>query len=177
MPPDPEGGRLGNILHCFTVDGPFNSLTTLVEGEVETFDTAGVVNGAIERFPPALFLRETALTATSADMREFAREATAGETSALDRLHALMNALHEAMTFDARATHVATPAERAFARREGVCQDFAHIFVACARTLEIPARYVSGYLKRADGEAQTAGHAWAEAFVEGLGWVRIRRHA
>ena len=82
-----------------------------------------------------------------------------------------MAALHEAMTFDARATHVATPATRTFARGHGVCQDFAHIFVACARTLDIPARYVSGYLKRAEGEAQAAGHAWAEGFVEGLGWV------
>jgi len=75
------------------------------------------------------------------------------------------------MTFDARATHVATPAAQTFARGQGVCQDFAHIFVACARTLNIPARYVSGYLKRAEGEAQAAGHAWAEGFVEGLGWV------
>jgi transglutaminase-like putative cysteine protease len=161
----------GNILHCFTADGPFDTLTTLVEGEVETFDTAGVVSGAVERFPPALYLRETALTTVDANMRDFAREATAREGCALDRLHALMAALHEAMTFDARATHVATPAAQTFARGHGVSQDFAQIFVACARTLDIPTRYVSGYLKRAEGEAQAAGHAWAEGFVEGLGWV------
>jgi transglutaminase-like putative cysteine protease len=161
----------GNILHCFTADGPFDALTTLVEGEVETFDTAGVVSGAIERFPPALYLRETALTAADANMRDFARQATAHETCALDRLHALMAALHETMTFDARATLVVTTAAQAFAQNQGVCQDFAHVFVACARALDIPARYVSGYLKRSDGETQAAGHAWAEGFVEGLGWV------
>jgi transglutaminase-like putative cysteine protease len=161
----------GNILHCFTADGPFDSLTTLVEGEVETFDTAGVVNGAVERFPPALYLRETALTTVDAPMRDFALQAAAGESCALDRLHALMAAVHKAMTFDAPATHVATPAAQAFALGHGVCQDFAHIFVACARALEIPARYVSGYLKRTDGDAQAAGHAWAESYVERLGWV------
>ena len=53
----------GNIVHRFTVDGPLESITTMVEGEVDTFDTAGVVSGALERFPPALYLRETPLTA------------------------------------------------------------------------------------------------------------------
>jgi len=53
-----------------------------------------------------------------------------------------------------------------------VCQDHAHIFLAAARVLNIPARYVSGHLFRRDGAvAQQAGHAWVEAFVEGLGWV------
>jgi transglutaminase-like putative cysteine protease len=162
----------GNVLHCFTADGPFESLTTLVEGEVETFDTAGVVSDAIERFPAELFLRETALTAADTNLRDFARAATEQERTILDRLHALTAALHGAMEFDSAATQVVTSAAQAFMHKKGVCQDFAHIFVACARTLEIPARYVSGYFKRSDGQdAQAAGHAWAEAYVEGLGWV------
>jgi len=96
LPPHQREDAFGNILHCFTADGPFDTLTTLVEGEVETFDTAGVVSGAVERFPPALYLRETALTTVDANMRDFARQATAREGCALDRLHALMAALHEA---------------------------------------------------------------------------------
>ena len=60
----------------------------------------------------------------------------------------------------------------AFALRRGVCQDYAHIFIACARSAGVPARYVSGHLLRSDGiVAQDAGHAWAEAHVEKLGWV------
>ena len=56
--------------------------------------------------------------------------------------------------------------------KRGVCQDITHIFIASARQLGIPARYVSGYFHRADGvNEQQAGHAWAEAFVEHLGWV------
>ena len=53
----------------------------------------------------------------------------------------------------------------------GVCQDHAQIFIAAARALEIPARYVSGYLMMDDRVEQEATHAWAEAWVEGLGWV------
>jgi len=162
----------GNIQHSFTVEGPFDALTTLVEGEVETFDHAGVIGGVVERFPPALYLRETELTAADAALRDFADEAGRREASALDRLHALMAALHAAVAFEEGVTPTAAPAALAFAQKRGGCQDFAHIFVACARALEIPARYVSGYFKPEDGEdAQAAGHAWAEAHVEKLGWV------
>lgn len=162
----------GNIVHCFSVDGPLDSLTTVVEGEVETFDTSGVLRGAVERLPPALFLRETPLTAPSASVRAFAQEVAAPRTDTLSRLHELLASIFAVMTFDADATHAATSAAEAFEQKRGVAQDFAHLFVACARSLEIPARYVSGYLWRAEGVTeQTAGHAWAEAFVEGLGWV------
>ena len=65
-----------------------------------------------------------------------------------------------------------TSAEQAAAAGHGVCQDFAHIFIAAARLLGIPARYVSGHLFRRDGaHAQEAAHAWAEAWVGDLGWV------
>lgn len=162
----------GNILHCFSADGPFDSLTTVVEGEVETFDTSGVVRGAVERFPPALYLRETPLTRPSDSLRAFAHEITARRSDALSHLHELVAAIFAVMTFDADSTHVATDADEAFQQKRGVCQDFAHLFIACARALGIPARYVSGYLWRADSQdEQTAGHAWAEGYVDDLGWV------
>ena len=66
----------------------------------------------------------------------------------------------------------ATPAEEAYGAGHGVCQDFAHIFIAVARRLAIPARYVSGHLFRRDGaHLQPAAHAWTEAWVDDLGWV------
>lgn len=161
----------GNIVHRFTADGPLESITTLVEGDITTFDTAGVVSGALERFPPALYLRQTPLTAPSAAILDFARETTAPEKGTLAALHALLGALYEKTTFDADATHAATTAAEAFEQGKGVCQDFAHLFIACARSIGAPARYVSGYYLRTDGPEQVAGHAWAEAFVEDLGWV------
>src|SRR5215213_10181352 len=85
----------GNITHVFTAEGPFEELRVLVEGEVETQDTHGVVRGAIERFPPSLFLRETPLTRTDAAIADFARETqrAAGDDT-LKVLHALVERLH-----------------------------------------------------------------------------------
>ena len=161
----------GNILHRFSAEGPLDSISTIVEGEVTTFDTGGMASGAVERFPPMLYLRETPLTDPSPEIIDFARAATAGEAATLAKLHALLGALYEAMTFDTDATHAATTASEAFSHRKGVCQDFAHLFIACARGIGAPARYVSGYYLRGDADDQVAGHAWAEAFVEDLGWV------
>ena len=161
----------GNTLHRFSVEGPIESISTVVEGEVTTFDMAGGVSGAVERFPPILYMRETPLTAPNAAISAFAREAASKESGTLARLHALLGALHESLTFDADATHATTTAAECFEHRQGVCQDFAHLFIACAREIGAPARYVSGYFLRSDAEDQVAGHAWAEAYVEDLGWV------
>ena|SRR5437868_11188877 len=170
---DTHEDAFGNITHSFTAEGPFDQLIVRVDGEVDTQDMSGVVGGAIERFPPSLFLRETDLTRTDPAILAFAREVgdRAGE-SALARMHLMTARLHEEIAFDTAPTRTTTKAAEAFALKRGVCQDFTHIFVAAARALGIPARYVGGYFHRADGVvAQDAGHAWAEAFVPDLGWV------
>jgi transglutaminase-like putative cysteine protease len=163
----------GNITHSFTAEGPFSELSITVDGEVDTQDNNGVVTGAVERFPPSLFLRETALTEPDPAIIEFADGARADAGSEpLPLLHALMNTLNHEITFDTDPTHTATTAAEAFALRRGVCQDITHIFIAAARRLGIPARYIGGHVLRSDGVlTQEAGHAWAEAYVEGLGWV------
>jgi transglutaminase-like putative cysteine protease len=163
----------GNITHSFTAEGPFKELSVAVEGDVETQDTHGLVSGAVELFPPSLYLRETALTQPDAAIAEFAvaaRGDNGGDTLAL--LHQLLNALNREIAFDTDPTHVATTAAEAFALRRGVCQDLTHIFITAARQLGVPARYVGGHFYRVDGvTAQEAGHAWAEAYIENLGWV------
>jgi len=170
---DQHEDAFGNVSHAFTAEGPFNELRVLVEGEVETRDTQGIVRGAVERFPPSLYLRETALTKADDAMSEMASGARA-EAGAddLSVLHLLLSRLHDQMEYDADPTHAATTAAEAFAIKRGVCQDLTHIFLAAARSVGIPARYVGGYFRRNDGVTeQDAGHAWAEAFVQGLGWV------
>jgi transglutaminase-like putative cysteine protease len=163
----------GNITQTFTAKGPFSKLTVEVKGIVETQDTSGIVTGTVERFPPQLFLRETALTAPDQAIIAFAEAAReAAGTNALDVLHRLLSNLHAAMAFDPDPTHVTTTASEAFALKRGVCQDITHIFIACSRHLGIPARYIGGYFHRSDGIVmQDAGHAWAECHVDGLGWV------
>src|ERR1700758_1394992 len=123
--------------------------------------------------PPSLFLRPTSLTAVNPAMENFARELRAeSEGDALGFLHALMTQVSEHMTFDEDPTNTGTSAIEALALKGGVCQDYAHIFTACARSGGVPARFVSGHFLRSDGMVnQQAGHAWAEAFVPDLGWV------
>ena len=162
---------LGNITHLLSAPGPLRRLVARVTGEVETQDTGGVVLGAVERFPSAVFLRDTPLTQPDAELRAYASRFAGPGRSTLARLHDLLAALHEDMTFDTDATRVATSAGEAFALRRGVCQDLAQVFIACARVMGIPSRYVSGHLARDDGQDQQAAHAWAEAHVENLGWV------
>jgi transglutaminase-like putative cysteine protease len=167
----PGEDALGNTTHALSLAGPVKRLVTRVSGEVETWDTGGVVRQAVERFPPMVYLRDTALTRTDAALRSFAERVARG-ARLLDRLHALLQAVNAEMTFETERTDAGTSAAEAFELKHGVCQDLAHIFIGCARSLGAPARYVSGHLARSEGQIdQEAAHAWAEAYVEDLGWV------
>jgi transglutaminase-like putative cysteine protease len=131
---DQHEDAFGNIAHVFTADGPLNELAIAVEGEVETRDTQGIVRGAVEHFPPSLYLRETALTTADANIAALAAASRdAGRTSALDHLHRMLRRLHEDMLHDNAPRHTAIAAADAFARKRGIGQDFAHVFIAAAR--------------------------------------------
>ncbi len=170
---DAQEDAFGNITHTFSADGPLDTLRLLVEGEVETQDSHGIVRGTIEHFPPSLFLRTTPLTAPDEAIGAFARDvAVGGSADTLGLMHALLAAVHQEITYDTDPTHAATTAAEAFSLKRGVCQDLTHVFITAAREIGIPARYVSGYFHRADGVVrQEAGHAWAEAHVPDFGWV------
>lgn len=160
----------GNVVHIASMNGPHDTLEIRVEGVVSTRDTAGVLP-MDDGLPPAMFLRDTPLTAGSAEIAAFAApfRATRAAEGDIAALHAMMAAQTEAVRFEAGNTTVETAAAEAFAAGHGVCQDHAHIFIAACREIGLPCRYVSGYL--AAGQGDVATHAWAEAFVEGLGWV------
>lgn len=162
----------GNVTHLVFLDGPLTSVEIVIEGEVDTEDTHGVVAGTVERQPHRLFLRETPLTRPTAAIRHVALEAARATGGVeLATLHRLNSYLHDTLAFEVGSTSAATTAGEAFAANSGVCQDFAHVLIAAARSLAIPARYVSGYFLRTDRMEQDAGHAWMEARVDGLGWV------
>jgi transglutaminase-like putative cysteine protease len=170
---DQHEDAFGNVTHTFTADGPLTELRVRVDGEIDTQDMSGIVRGAIERFPPSLFLRETGLTRPDEGIVELSRKLHAeAEGNTLKFLHLLLERLHEDIAFDTDPTHPSTTAVEAFGIKRGVCQDLSHIFIAAAREAGVPGRYVGGYMFRADGMvAQNAGHAWAEAFVPDLGWI------
>jgi transglutaminase-like putative cysteine protease len=173
---EPQEDAFGNITHAFSVAGPIGELRLMVEGEVETQDTAGVVRGAVERFPPALFLRETALTHADNAIRVYAAQFPHPPVmNRLATLHDLLGRLHRDIAFDTQATSAAPSAADALRGGRGISQDLAHIFIAVARALGAPARYVAGYFHGegafAHNGSLNAGHAWAEAHVPDLGWI------
>jgi transglutaminase-like putative cysteine protease len=163
----------GNITHTLSAVGPLSRISIAVDGEVETQDQNGVVRGAVERFPPGLFLRDSPFTAADANIAEMAAKLRdQAQDGVLSVLHALLDHLHEEISCDPDPTAPAAAVSEAFTLRRGSAQDLAHIFISACRSIEIPARYVSGYFRNPDAEVdQVVGHAWAEAFVPDLGWV------
>ena len=168
----PFTDAFGNPCHTLSIDRPVSRLRIETAGQVDTWPSSGAVAGTAEPLPEAVFLRTTPLTAADAAIRAFALDLTAGATDPLEKPHRLLAGIWREIRFDTGATSTHTDAATAFADRRGVCQDLAQIFIAAARALGVPARYVSGHLLRRDGtDAQEAAHAWAEAHVAGLGWV------
>jgi transglutaminase-like putative cysteine protease len=163
----------GNITHVFTADGPLEELRVEVDGEVETQNANGVVRGTVERFPPSLFLRDTALTQADGAIRDFAQ--TIRDTSGgvvLAQLHGLLDRLFEDIAGDVGTSPAPKNAAETFARKRGAPEHLAHVFIGAAHTLGIPARYVRGYYRSVgNGADADTSHAWAEAFVPDLGWV------
>jgi transglutaminase-like putative cysteine protease len=158
-----------NRVHLITHSRPYEELTITASGEVETFDRDGVVGDLGETANPLLFLRSTRLTESSHAIDALS-EGLPG-TKMLDRLHHLLEAIANHVAYVTDSTSAATSATEAFEARQGVCQDHAHIFIAAARGLSVPARYVTGYLHLEAEERAVANHAWAEAWISGLGWV------
>ncbi|USI72035.1 transglutaminase family protein [Sphingomonas morindae] len=162
----------GNETTMLYVDGPLEAITLTVTGEVLTEDRAGMVEGTNEPLPPGLFLRATPQTQADAAIADFAATLAAAEPRPLGRLHALCAAVQARIAFDPGDGNPHRDAATAFADGHGVCQDHAHIFIAAARLMGHPARYVSGHLWRSDGAlVQPAAHAWAEAWLDEFGWV------
>lgn len=127
---------------------------------------------------PHHFLGSSPRVPPVAAIAHFAREVTAGVPTTRAAVQALGRALHARMRFDPGATTVDTPPAEAFAKGQGVCQDFAHIMIGALRALGVPAAYVSGYLRTVPPpglprlEGADAMHAWVRAWTGAeAGWV------
>ncbi|QVM83170.1 transglutaminase family protein [Novosphingobium decolorationis] len=141
------------------------------KGSVQTSISDGVTGMHCGHMPLWCFLRPTDLTRAGNKVRQLVASVEADREDTLGFLHALSYAVGEAVEYLPGETDTTTTAEQALAAGKGVCQDHAHIFISAGRLLDIPMRYVGGYLKMDDREEQEAGHGWAEAYVQGLGWV------
>ena len=126
---------------------------------------------------PYQFCFDSPLLACSPDLADYTRESFPKETPLLSCVRDLNRRIFRDFRYDPVATTVATPLEEVFAKRHGVCQDFAHLAIAGLRSLGLATRYVSGYLRTRPPEGQErlvgadASHAWFAVFCPGVGWV------
>jgi transglutaminase-like putative cysteine protease len=156
----------GNVLHVLTLDEPVSEIHIRAAGVIETSAAAEARDDAgTPGLSPLLFLRPTARTRADAAIAGFAEDfrRCAGTLPGLRELAA---AIRRRLPFRPGATDVHSTAAQAFAEGNGVCQDHAHVFIACCRHLGVPARYVSGYIHSPGyADEHVSSHAWAEAWV------------
>lgn len=159
----------GNLVHLISVHANHRELQVTATGTIDTSDQNGLVSGLAERAPIRCYLKETVQTRPDAAILELAQSVKS--TSPLDFLHALSDLVRDRIDYVSGATDSNTNAAEALAAGKGVCQDHAHVFIAAARCLGIPARYVTGYFVTEANGIADAHHAWAEAYADGLGWI------
>jgi len=167
-----------NLVHHFEIPKPHNSLLIESNAKVEThwpepLDENAEL-GPMERLDDALhaercfdFLQSSRYVELEVDAWKLAIDAKGERKDVWQTALALMKFTHEHLKYLPNSTHVHTRMSDVIAQRCGVCQDFAHFLIGLCRSLEIPARYVSGYLAT---EIASATHAWMEIFLPDVGW-------
>ncbi len=174
-----EGGRKelefqdhhNNHVDLVSFEPGRSDITITSSGEVETTDTAGVVEGHGGFTPLWYFLRHTDLTRPGPGVRKLVKALADEDGGDIPRMHALSQLIAQTVRYETGRTHSESTAEDALDAGHGVCQDHAHIFLSAARLMNVPARYVSGYLMMNDRIDQEATHAWVEAHFDNVGWI------
>jgi transglutaminase-like putative cysteine protease len=158
----------GNIAHLLTIEEPHREISIVVRGVVETADTDSRQDDG--PLSPLAYLSPTQLTMPNEAIKAFASEALAGVSDPKERVQTLAKAVLGAVRYKSGTSDVQDSAAVAFKSGEGVCQDHAHVFIAAARAMGMPARYVSGYLYTGDAN-DAASHAWVDAWLgPEIGW-------
>ncbi|WP_293779112.1 transglutaminase family protein [uncultured Oxalicibacterium sp.] len=163
----------GNLCHMLTITGNHNAVPIIATGEIEV---QALYQGRLhEKGPlsPLVFTTPTRLIAQTETIQAFAQAHLRQKTSA--GLLALAEHICGAVSYQSGATEVTSTANEALQLGSGVCQDHAHLFIACCHAQDIPARYVSGYIDSGStGHAES--HAWVDVWVEEdgfTGWLSI----
>jgi transglutaminase-like putative cysteine protease len=182
----------GNHLSFFTIQEPHKQLVVEARSEVMVDEAKppSVQSPAWEevarslpedRSPESIeayqFVFESPRIRPNAEFASYGAQSFIPGRSFAEALLDLTGRIHKDFRFDSKATHVRTAPEEVFRKRRGVCQDFAHLQIACLRSLKLAARYVSGYLRtypppgRPRLVGADASHAWVSAYCPGLGWL------
>ncbi|MBN8217293.1 MAG: transglutaminase family protein [Spirochaetes bacterium] len=177
----------GNIFHQFQVFTPHAVLEVCSTSRVETpgqpllYPGAPSVPLGTRAAYPAPdgyfdFLGPSTFVSLDPEVRSEARGAAGTQRDAWQAAQALMHHVHRSLAYLPESTHVHTHMREVLASRRGVCQDFAHVLLGLLRSLDLSARYVSGYLYNGPRETlkgAQASHAWVEVFLPGIGWAGL----
>lgn len=186
----------GNVVNAFSIEENHRQLTVTASNRVSVAQQSlpadndsppweAVRDGVAGETDPnwldcSRFLFDSPRITRSGDFAQYALQSFAAARPVLDALRDLTGRIHRDFKYDKSATVVNTATSEAFRLRRGVCQDFAHIQIACLRSIGMPARYVSGYLRTypAAGKPRLVGadqsHAWVAAYCgPEVGWVEI----
>lgn len=161
----------GNVTHTMVLTTPHDSIRVVVTGSVDIGPLAGGADPIDRELSPLVFAVATPLTSSDEPVREFAAQHLRNTDSVAGFL-ALAESICAAVAYESGITEVTSTAAHALEIGRGVCQDHAHLFIACCRIAGVPARYVSGYVDPGHSD-QAASHAWAEVWIEGEGWVSV----
>jgi transglutaminase-like putative cysteine protease len=161
----------GNRVHYFNLVRPHSGMSVVSRSTVETGLALGPEPG--EELVHD-FLRFRSPVKEVEGIRELARRHTIADPNSPQEVERALDELtlsiSREFTYDRTVTNVYSSVDEVLSLRAGVCQDFAHLFIAAARSMGVPARYVSGYIHTAGDKAAAASHAWAEAWIPGRGW-------
>jgi len=161
----------GNILHTLVINKPHKEIHLHVSGEVNPIPLVdGLLRDAPGPIPLEHFTCATRLTEADAEIRELAESVPSLASQA--SLIALSECIVQRVGYHPGVTQVTSTAAQALALGNGVCQDHAHLMLACCRARGIPARYVSGYIEPGD-VPHGASHAWVDVWLDGKGWISI----
>jgi transglutaminase-like putative cysteine protease len=183
----------GNTRHFFTLREPHREMEVTSYSLVRRQEPAIPMAGLTPTLSRAKEMLDAAVLAGEFELEQFrhasphvpldpqagaiASGLDEGATTVLDWILEVGRRFRARFTFDPTATQISTPITQVLAQGRGVCQDFAHLFLSCARHQGLAASYVSGYLltspppgkKRLEGA--DASHAWVSIYIPGTGWV------
>ena len=181
-----------NIVTTFVVRGSFDHMSVTSTSEVAVSPCSPPpaappwesVRALLERDPGRAtkearrYRAPSRLIEAGADFAHYAQESFTPSRPCVEAVVDLCSRIHSDFTYDPGFTSVTTPVEEVFEARRGVCQDFAHLTVACLRSMALAARYVSGYIDASSGGSSPsiggeASHAWASVYLPGWGWLDI----
>jgi transglutaminase-like putative cysteine protease len=180
----------GNAITIFSVQEAHETLSITARSEIELMPEdppAGALTpaweevlrelrggGTEELFRAAEFTFRSPFVKPGHDCAAYGRESFAPGRPILEAGLDLCHRIYRDFRYDPRATTISTPVEEVLEKRSGVCQDFAHLMISCVRSLGLPARYISGYLR---SNAKTLGgeasHAWCSIYCPEFGWLEF----